>query len=165
MENTEAPYRIRVTDFGLTSAKAEPSDEQRGYNNVMATATGTHEYTAPEVFLLEDEASDSDDDDIVTKNQIDSKYSAKVDVWAIGATAYTILAGKHPFNFDQYSRPVILQKVIKCELPWDEAAWGSVSTLAVEFIKFTMDPDPKRRPSAAASRCHAWLAGGGNAMV
>jgi hypothetical protein len=34
-----------------------------------------------QVFLLEDEASDSDDDDIVTKNQIDSKYSAKVDVW------------------------------------------------------------------------------------
>jgi len=32
-----------------------------------------------------------------------------------------------------------------------------VSTLAVEFIKFTMDPDPKRRPSAAASRCHGNL--------
>ena len=29
MENVEAPYRIRVADFGVTSAKAEPSDEQR----------------------------------------------------------------------------------------------------------------------------------------
>jgi len=36
---------------------------------------------------------------------------------AIGATAYTILAGKHPFNFDQYSRPVILQKVPLLSLP------------------------------------------------
>ena len=103
--------------------------DEQGYNNVMATATGTHEYTAPEVsrrwmrvthcaptflgvrrdhvwkgclkmavrarvsvrallkdmvdqvFLLDDEASDSDDDGIVTKNQIDTKYSAKVDIW------------------------------------------------------------------------------------
>jgi hypothetical protein len=29
LENAEAPYRIRVADFGVTSAKAEPSDEQR----------------------------------------------------------------------------------------------------------------------------------------
>jgi hypothetical protein len=29
LENVEAPYRIRVADFGVTSAKAEPSDEQR----------------------------------------------------------------------------------------------------------------------------------------
>ena len=34
-----------------------------------------------QVFLLDDEGSDSDDDGITSKNQIDSKYSAKVDVW------------------------------------------------------------------------------------
>jgi len=158
----EAPYEVKVTDFGLTTDQAQPSDEQKGYHNVMATATGTHEYTAPEVFLLEDEGSDSDDDGVTTKNQIDTKYSAKVDVWALGAIAYTLLGGKHPFNFDQVARPVVLERVIKCELSWKEEPWsnGSVSALAIEFIKYSMNPDPKRRPTAGATRRHAWLAGG-----
>jgi len=29
--------------------------------------------------------------DVTRKNQIDTKYSAKVDVWALGAIAYTLL--------------------------------------------------------------------------
>ena len=45
MENTEAPYRIRVTDFGLTSAKAEPSDEQRVCQPLLAQG---HPIPAPQ---------------------------------------------------------------------------------------------------------------------
>jgi serine/threonine protein kinase len=114
----EAPLLVKVTDFGLTTDKAGPSDADKGYANVMATATGTHEYTAPEVFLLGDEAgSESDDEGVTSSHQIDEKYSAKVDIWSVGAIAYTILGGKHPFDFESVSRPVILVKVGNHALP------------------------------------------------
>ena len=153
----ESPLLIKLTDFGLTSDKAGQCDANNGYENVMATATGTHEYTAPEVFLLGDEGSESDEDGIVSSHQIDDKYSAKVDIWSVGAIAYTILGGKHPFDFDAVSRPLILQRVIKCELSWEEPAWQGITPLGKEFVTFTMNPNPKQRPTAAASTQHAWL--------
>ena len=64
--------RVKVLDFGLAAKLSEPSPEKR-------TFAGTPNYAAPEVVLG------------------NSRYDAKVDIWATGIAFYELLTGIPPF--------------------------------------------------------------------
>ena len=73
-------HTVRLSSFTRLARQRVPSLRENGVQ-MRVSLRALLKNVVNQVFLLEDEASDSDDDDIVTKNQIDSKYSAKVDVW------------------------------------------------------------------------------------
>lgn len=79
--------KIKLIDFDTCKSKKETEN-----SFAMWTKTGTLNYEAPEIFL-------------------NTTYSEKVDIWAVGILAYELLTGKLPF-YSQYSNKTI--KLIIC---------------------------------------------------
>jgi len=75
-------WDVQLTDFGLSCMKENVLD------NVMKTLHGTPEFAAPELLKI------SRDRSLRGK----AGYSCKVDIWATGVVAYTMLSSKNPFN-------------------------------------------------------------------
>lgn len=75
-------WDVKLTDFGLSCTKENVLD------NVMSTLHGTPEFAAPELLKI------SRDRSLRGK----ACYSCKVDIWATGVVAYTMLSSKNPFN-------------------------------------------------------------------
>jgi len=121
---------LKVIDFGLCAVQAD------GY---CSDYVGTADYAAPEVLMRE-------------------PYNGfKADVWSCGVFLYAILYGEFPFDLDEF-----LQEIKEGNLP--ELSWGaenpafkSASDDAKNIIQQIFTVDPKKRPTIAELKQHAWF--------
>jgi serine/threonine protein kinase len=82
-------------------------------------------------------------------------YSAKADVWSIGAIAYVLLSGTYAY-YD--SNPdVLLEQTLKQPVEFDSKAFKGVSKSAKLFVATAMLKSSKERPAASELLQHAWL--------
>ncbi len=91
-----------------------------------------------------------------------------MDEWSTGAVLYTILAGYQPFDDMKYDTFLeaknsnnmgrIVEMITKGEFALDGCEpWDRISTAAKDLIKKLMEPDPKKRISAAEALEHTWI--------
>ncbi len=131
---------VKLTDFGLTKimTRADVS---------ATTAVGTPGYLAPEL-LLNQAAGQA------TECLLDMDHYA-TDVWALGATAFHILAGNLPFPgyFDMF------QYVQNPEAQFPRAKLDRrlVSQEGRDFVQSLLNPKPEQRPDLGTTGSHVWL--------
>jgi len=127
-ENDKDHAEPKLIDFGFsTSTKGG-----------MWYRLGTPSYMAPELCVLGREI----------------KYDTKVDVWALGVTAYLLLAGKRPFDHQDAKEK---KRRIREEPLRFPAQFDNVSSDAKDFLRLLMTKDSAERPTAGAALKHAWI--------
>ncbi|KAG1662768.1 hypothetical protein FOA52_006794 [Chlamydomonas sp. UWO 241] len=94
---------------------------------------------------------------------LESRVLPSCDVWAAGVMAYQLLSGTLPFNDWSNTRNPALSKVWKSILTEQPnlsgSAWKGISEDAKEFIRWVLNKDSEKRPTAKQALKHAWLAG------
>lgn len=140
-------WQVKIADFGLSKGIADQLSSLR-------TVAGTPGYMAPEVLGLFNESDDSDDSGTDTDSH--RSYNNAVDIWAVGAIAFTLLTGELPFP-SQNRRALSKYVKGKAAFPMDKLQSKNVSSAGCAQIRMFMDPSPGRRPSTDASLRQAWL--------
>jgi len=123
---------IKLIDFGL--AVRHPPGERP-----LGSVVGTAYYMAPEVLA--------------------GSYGRACDLWSVGVVAYTLLAGRPPFNGP--TQDAIFDAIRDGRYTMEGALWPwrGVSAPARDFVRGLLEMDPERRPTAAAALEHPWLTG------
>lgn len=132
LKKTEAFFDVKLADFGLSGTitpGATTSKELRG-------RMGTPSFLAPEV---------------LTSN----KYTAAVDLWSVGASAFYMLSGELPFDGTSISG--IFKNTAMGAFDFRGKAWNSVSLQAQEFIHGLLQVDVKKRFTVADAKNHGWI--------
>lgn len=133
-DNNEMNLNIKVTDFGLATARKHgPRSE-----GMMQTTCGTPIYMAPEVINAHE-------------------YSQLCDIWSIGVIMYLLLCGKPPFLAN--SKEKLFELIRKGELQFEDPVWDSVSDSAKNVLKQLMKVDPAHRITAKELLDNQWLTG------
>ncbi len=112
---------VKISDFGISRAKG---DVEASDSSVI---TGTPAYFAPEVARGQDPTEASD-------------------VFSLGATLYTAIEGRPPFDIDQDSI-ALLHRVARGQI-----IAPSRSEDLTEPLLHMLEPDPSRRPTMAQAR-------------
>ena len=102
----------------------------------MIGKAGTLEYMAPEMFLKH-------------------CYGSNIDVWSLCVVIYTQLFGRWPFSGTQ--EDVIKINVCTKEPSYRQQFLGGISQEAVDFLKFGLIKDKRKRPSCQKMLEHPWL--------
>lgn len=119
--------KVKIADFGLSTHLKD--EDQKQY-----LAGGTTNYLSPE---------------IIQKKE----HSFKVDIWAIGISAFVMLTGKAPFDSPQ--KETIYEKILSCKYKFPSNI--IISEEAKNFITSTLQIDPKNRPTAHDLSNHPFL--------
>jgi serine/threonine-protein kinase len=138
---------VKIADFGL--ARLTQDEQQRTRLTADASAVGSLLYMAPE--QLEAEATD-----------------ARADIYALGATAYHLLAGQPPLATK--TPPQIMAAKLTGKIPDPRDLMPQLSADSAELVLMLMALDPGRRPASYAdviaridrlpAKCAASSAGG-----
>mmetsp|Transcript_3005 Transcript_3005/g.6097 ORF Transcript_3005/g.6097 Transcript_3005/m.6097 type:complete len:343 (+) Transcript_3005:315-1343(+) len=120
-------YTAKIADFGFSTRK------MRGYFNTMHTVQGTPEFSAPELLkmMLPERCATMSGFDQPTR------YNAKVDVWAVGAILFSMLAGEKPFEF-QGNLPTLIQRIMRGKLDFSAPVWDKISEDTKLFVLHLM---------------------------
>lgn len=110
--------------------------ELKDENSKIRDCVGTQAYQAPEVLLNLD-------------------YDKSVDMWALGATVYTMLAGSKPFGDESNSSQKA--RILNGEYDFNQHEWKFVSEEAKDFIRSCLQIKPSQRLTADAAMHHPWL--------
>jgi serine/threonine protein kinase len=102
------------------------------------TFPGTSCYIAPEMWLREG-------------------YTEKVDLWALGVTAYVALAGRFPFKSEIGSTMMVAEILTGLPVHRRAARFMGASLPCQEFISKLLSVDHMMRPTAADALQHAWF--------
>lgn len=137
LERDKDSSSIKIADFGL-SALHHKSDS----DECMLTICGTPDFLAPEVVSLS-----------ILKST--GGYSSNVDVWAVGAILYTMLAGTPPFAHPNVVHT--LMAIREGVVDYSGEVWQAVSEEARTFTSYLLQADPALRPSATECLAHPWL--------
>ncbi|KAK3237193.1 hypothetical protein CYMTET_52709, partial [Cymbomonas tetramitiformis] len=121
---------VVLVDFGF--AKANRAREK------MEEVVGTPQYSAPELLQAE-------------------PYTPAVDLWAMGVGLYMLLSGEFPFEDEDEDE--LERQIISAELDLTTPEWDSISPEAKDLVRGLLNPDPKKRLSAADALEHAWFTG------
>ena len=121
---------LNIVDFGLAKALNARQKAQH--------VCGTLSYIAPEALLA-------------------GVYGQGVDVWALGIAMHVLLTNTWPFDDDDEDE--LYEQIIECDLDFETEEWESVSDVAKDLIEGLLDPNPKRRLTAAQALEHAWFTG------
>ncbi|KIK71476.1 hypothetical protein GYMLUDRAFT_79529 [Collybiopsis luxurians FD-317 M1] len=128
------PFDVMIADYGLATLNIEDSENPK----LLTDKCGTPRYMAPEVHKQ-------------------TGYEKPVDIWAIGAITYFILAGHSPFY--RKGRELEEEAIITGDLQFTpHSYWANVSKMAQNFIQCCLSVDPDRRPTAQECLRHEWLA-------
>jgi calcium/calmodulin-dependent protein kinase I len=119
---------IIISDFGLS--RSSPTDD------FLKTTCGTPAYVAPEVLKR-------------------TGHGKPVDVWAMGVITYVLLCGYTPFWGE--TQTDLFDAILNNEYEFEEEYWGHVSDQAKEFIRYLLEADPHKRPTASEVMKHEWL--------
>ena len=116
-ENGRSNSEPKLIDFGLSNAGTSSGGTS------MQTFCGTLPYQAPEMFAL---ATGSD-----------AAYDSKVDMWAVGVTAYFLLCGQIPFCEDDKATMgvAVTAGLAKGRLGFTHPAWKTI-TREVRYYLF-----------------------------
>jgi serine/threonine protein kinase len=133
---------LKLIDFGFAV-------NLFGTDGTMRGGVGTQTYTAPEVL-------------------IGINYDKSVDIWSVGATLYTLLSGRKPFNYgpnstsdsenpshDQKSHQ--RAKILNGEYTFDDPIWEKIAAPAQDLISSLLKVRPADRISAKDALDHSWI--------
>jgi serine/threonine protein kinase len=127
-ESSKDDARIKLIDFGLS--RTHKSGEEP-----MSNPVGTAYYMAPEL--------------------LEGSYDKSCDVWSVGTIAYILQCGYPPFNGD--TDPDIFEAIRGGKFKFPKQAWGSRSETSKDFVRFLLNVDPRKRPSAREALEHPWI--------
>jgi serine/threonine protein kinase len=103
--------------------------------SIRNTHCGTHGYLAPEC----------------TQGPQLPGLNWAMDIYAVGVTTYETLTGRLPFGNDENADPY--ERV----LPMEPLVRRDCSEMVLDFLEWTLNMDPKDRPSAKECASHPWL--------
>jgi hypothetical protein len=129
----QSDLRCYLTDFGIS--------RMVGDQGFMKTVCGTPAYLAPEVLKLHEGQGSA------------AGYSAKVDVWSLGAIAYVLVAGDQPFGSESAAQ--LLADIAK-PLRWIGPSAGC-SAECKDLIVQMLQADPAKRMDIGQVKKHPWL--------
>ena len=164
-DEDEASNRVALCDFGVSGF--EP----------MRGVVGTLTYMAPEVFR-----SKGTNGTGTGAGRRDGgpppPYGCACDLWSLGVLLYNLLSGTQPFEPELLASGdcgggvgmgvgVVTEEELEarvCAVPprwgFSDGRWGAVSDVAKELIASLLQPEPRRRPTAAALlHTHPWVRG------
>jgi serine/threonine protein kinase len=118
----------KLADFGL----AKDFDDDRDLTK-PAHGLGTPHFMAPEQY------------------QDAKKAGVRCDIYSLGATLYTAITGRLPF--DGCASLVALARKVKGDLPSVRDLVPELSPAVDEAIRKAMAPDPERRPASCLEFC------------
>mmetsp|Transcript_6765 Transcript_6765/g.14792 ORF Transcript_6765/g.14792 Transcript_6765/m.14792 type:complete len:721 (+) Transcript_6765:285-2447(+) len=137
-ESCDADSEPKLIDFGLACRvlKCEPMTER----------VGTLSYMAPELLVSG------------THRRAAAAYDSSVDLWSLGATLYTLLCGRRPFEGDGHrTLAETRQAIVEAPLSFDGSRWQAVSSDAIDLLKQLMCKRPAERLSASQALKHPWI--------
>lgn len=132
------PADLVIIDFGssFAVAKAAPAPGQKQSSlNAMQTICGTPYFLSPELVR-------------------GAEYDAKVDLWAIGCIAFTLLCGRSPFS-DSTSYSDLYTRIMSAGFQFPASSDASVE--ARLFVSALLDIDVTRRATAGEALAHRWI--------
>ncbi|GBF90030.1 aurora protein [Raphidocelis subcapitata] len=131
--------QVVLGDFGLAISRTR----ERAVSRV-----GTAGFIAPEVL-----AQPSAEEAAALPPGCVPTYDAKADVWSLGALLFEALTGDVPFG-----GPNPAAAAAKARLQPPPPLPPGASRACADFVRAALEPDPRRRPSAARLLAHPWLA-------
>ena len=135
--------QVKLADFGFAT-RLGPGQKTRGFK-------GTKFFFAPEMIGN-------------NKNEMDlmPEYGFEVDIWALGVVLFVLLSGGLPFQGSTDEQTFSLIREGQVSFDNSLAAW-TVSRQAECLVKWMLQHDPTKRPTAAQLLAHPWVArAGGN---
>lgn len=118
---------VKIIDFGI-STKVEP-------DKVLTCRVGTPYYIAPEVLA--------------------KSYNEKCDIWSLGIVLYMMIYNFPPFKGD--NPLAVMQSITRDEIAYRNPISFKFSYLALDFLKYLLNKNPSKRPSANEALAHRWL--------
>ena len=87
------------------------------------------------------------------------KYDYKCDIWSCGVLAYQLLSNELPFGDTEKgaTEEEICENVNKCEVDFSSKWFQDVSQDGKSFIKYLLQPNERKRPTAEKALAHKWL--------
>mmetsp|Transcript_63232 Transcript_63232/g.181859 ORF Transcript_63232/g.181859 Transcript_63232/m.181859 type:complete len:392 (+) Transcript_63232:85-1260(+) len=134
-QGAPAGAKVKLCDFGLARVVSSPEAKE------LAGVVGTPPFMSPEMLSGED-------------------YSAKVDVWALGALAYALLFGSWPYASSEDSGAAMKAAIASgAQAPSFQCRAGlpDLSPPCREWVRALLDRDEDARPSAKAALAHPAL--------
>ncbi|KAJ0243867.1 Calcium-dependent protein kinase 8 [Hirschfeldia incana] len=125
--NKKETSALKAIDFGL-SVFFRPGE---GFNEIV----GSPYYMAPEVLRR--------------------NYGPEVDIWSAGVILYILLCGVPPFWAE--TEQGVAQAIIRSVIDFKRDPWPRVSDTAKDLVRKMLEPDPKKRLSAAEVLEHSWI--------
>lgn len=123
---------LRIADFGF-------SKQMRAENGLLMTPCYTANFVAPEVLKKQG-------------------YDAACDVWSLGVLLYTMMAGSTPFaHGPDDTAQNILARIGEGKFIMEGGNWEHISSMAKELIRWMLQPNPFKRPTAAQVLAHTWF--------
>jgi len=132
---------LKLIDFGFAVNLTGTDGSMRG-------GVGTQAYTAPEVL-------------------IGMNYEKSVDMWSVGATAYTLLSGTKPFDYGPHhtvgdlptneQKSYQKSKILNGEFSFEDPCWEKISSEAKDFIRSLLKTRPEERITAKQALDHPWI--------
>lgn len=119
---------FKLGDFGLAT-RVQPDE-------VLIEQVGSPSYSAPEVVHFR-------------------PYSMPADMWSAGATLYTALAARRPFEATTYAQ--MLRSSGKGYIPLVGDYWDTASAPVLDLLRGLLEPQARLRPTAEAALEHPWL--------
>jgi len=84
---------------------------------------------------------------------IGQKYDYRVDIWACGVLLYLLMYGHYPYDAKQPRD--IMVKILTEKIKWQTKA--KLSKHALDFLKRTLEHDPRKRMSSEEALSHPWM--------
>ena len=132
-ESSAEDAEPKLIDFGYA---CEPDLRPGG---AMWEQLGTPSYMAPELW----------------KSREERRYDAKVDMWALGVSAYMLLSRKRPWHHADLDEK---KKMIQHKpLRFSSGEWSGRSSEAIDLISWLLQKNPDERPSPSEALAHPWF--------
>jgi calcium/calmodulin-dependent protein kinase I len=131
-EASEAELKVRLADFGMAGFMDPVTKKLHG-------RCGTPGYVAPDILNA----------------KVHESYSIHVDMFSLGVVAYTLLCGYEPFYGTDDQELIRVNKNVEYQFHLPE--WGSISTLAKDFIANCLLPSADHRLTAEEAKRHPWI--------
>lgn len=128
-ENKGKDAEIKVIDFGLSKKFVSSR------LGIMKEGVGTLYSMAPQV--------------------LQGVYTSQADMWSVGVIVYMLLSSHRPFYSKK--RPVMIDKIMRCDYNFRKDYWKPVSDEAKDFINKLLVMDPSIRYKAQQAQAHAWM--------